>query len=51
MNIYLVARKSCSDAFWKEVNIGRLKPQPIKLGGPPNNDVQFVNSKGWAKNV
>ena len=24
MNVYLVARKSCSDAFWKEVNIGRL---------------------------
>ena len=46
MNVYLVARKSCSDAFWKEVNIGRLNRQPIKLGGPPTNDVQLERAYG-----
>ena len=26
-----------------------FEPQPIKLGGPPTNDMQFVDSKGWSK--
>ena len=26
-----------------------FEPQPIKLGGPPTNDVQLDDSKGWSK--
>ena len=26
-----------------------FEPQPIKLGWPPTNDMQLVDSKGWSK--
>ena len=52
MNVYLVARKSCSDAamtFWKEANISRLNLNQSNWDGPPTSDMQLVDSKGWAK--
>ena len=51
MNIYLVARKSCSDAamiFKQEANINRLNLNQSKWTDRLP-DVQLVDSKGWSK--
>ena len=39
----------CCHDFLEGSQHQSFEPQPIKLGGPPTNDVQLVDSKGWSK--
>ena len=51
MNVHLVAWKSCSCChdFLARSQHQSFELQPIKLDGPPTNDMPLVDSMGWSK--